>query len=512
MTRHLSLRELAFLGCTAIAIYPTPGFAEPPALSPASSAEIQKLLAVPNTKTPTPYANRKLPRDATSAFDRLFVWNEIALDTTAIDHTPPPAGATYVFGQQFGPTRTSRAMAIAHIAMFEAVNALTNQYQSYVGLAPQTGNVSIDYAISQSAHDALVYLYPSQQPRLDALLALDVALIQGTPAQLAAGRALGQQAAAAIVALRTNDGSQIPEPTVGGPFTPIGGAGHWSIDPIVPNNIYLGAYWNLVKPFVMTSASQFRAPPPPALTSQTYTTAFNAVKTLGGDPTMGTPTTRTKAQTVYGIYWTYDGVPELCAPPRLYNQVIRAVALQHGLTQLPQAARYLAVINTAMADAAISAWDTKWHYQFWRPVTGIRSPDQGGNTQVVPNPNWYPLGGQATDTKGPNFTPPFPAYVSGHATFGGAIFQIMRHYFGENAGFTFVSDEYNGLNRNDRGQLQPFLPQYFPNMTSAEAQNGESRIWIGVHWQFDDDMGVIEGHSVGDWVDANAFQPRQVSN
>ena len=507
---RLTTKTLALLGCAAIAGLTGRALAEP-ALSPASSAEIQKLLEVPNNKLQTAYDNTKLPRVAQSSFDRLFEWNEIALDTTAIDHTPPGPHLAYTFGQQFGPTRTSRAMAIVHIAMFEAVNALTNQYNSYVGLKPQTGNASVDYAIAQSAHDTLVWLYSSQQKRLDKLLAEDVALIQGSPQALAAGQELGQRAAAAIIALRTNDGAELQEPVVGGPYQLIGGVGHWSPDPIVPNNIYLGAYWPLVTPFVMTNASQFRAPPPPKLTDHKYTKAFNAVKTLGGDPRHGTPTTRTTEQTVYGIYWTYDGVPELCAPPRLYNEVIRAVAFQHGLTQLPQAAQYLAVLNTAMADAAISAWDTKWHYQFWRPVTGIRSLDQNGNTDVMPDPTWYPLGGQATNTKTPNFSPPFPAYVSGHATFGGAIFQIMRHYFGENAGFEFVSDEYNGHNRNDRGQLQPYLPQYFPNLTSAEAQNGESRIWIGVHWQFDDDMGVAEGHSVGDWVYSHAFLPKQGS-
>ena len=496
------------MGCAAIAIT-APARAAPPALSPASSAELQKLLEVPNAKLQTAYDDQKLPRVAHDSFDRLFEWSELALDTTAIDHTPPGPHLAYTFGEQFGPTRTSRAMAIVHIAMFEAVNALTEQYTSYVGLAPEKQSASMDYAIAQSAHDALVSLYPGQQTRLDHLLSEDVALIQGTPEQLTAGYQLGKRAAAAIIALRMNDGSELPEPVVGGPYQLIGGVGHWSPDPVVPNNIYLGAYWPLVKPFVMTSADQFRAPPPPKLTSGEYTNAFRAVKNIGGDPSRGTPTIRTPEQTVYGIYWTYDGVPELCAPPRLYNEVIRAVAFQHGLTQLPQAAQYLAVLNTAMADAAISAWDTKWHYQFWRPVTGIRSLDQNGNKDVHPDPNWYPLGGQATNTKTPNFSPPFPAYVSGHATFGGAIFQIMRHYFGENAGFEFVSDEYNGKNRNDKGVLQPYLPQYFPNLTSAEKQNGESRIWIGVHWQFDDDMGVLEGRSVGDWVYTHAFLPKQ---
>ena len=147
--------------------------------------------------------------------------------------------------------------------MFEAENAITQRYQSYAHLAPVTGDVSLDYAMAQAAHDALVYLYPSQTERLDAILAVDVARIPGTPAALAAGRALGMAAAQALIALRQSDGSQVPEPVVGGPFTPIGGVGHWSPDPISNLTVYLGAYWGQVTPFTLASGSQFRAPPPP---------------------------------------------------------------------------------------------------------------------------------------------------------------------------------------------------------------------------------------------------------
>src|ERR1700678_365124 len=186
-----------------------------PALSPASSAEFQKLLAGQVGKRAVHFNEHKMPTTPETTYQRLFAWQEVALDTTAIDHTPPPPGATYIFGQQFGPTRASRAMAIVHIAMFEAVNAYYQQFQSYVGMAPVSGDISMDYAIAQSAHDALVWLYPSQQPRLDGILAADVATMTGDPTGLAAGQALGKAAAAAIIALRTNDGSQIPEPTVG---------------------------------------------------------------------------------------------------------------------------------------------------------------------------------------------------------------------------------------------------------------------------------------------------------
>ena len=477
------------------------------ALAPESAAELQKLLGVQTRQTLVSFANHMPPRAPSDTFDRLFMWNEVALDTTAIDHTPILPGELRVFGEQFGPARSSRAMAIAHIAMFEAVNSIAHTAASYAGVPPVSGDVSLDYAIAQSAHDALVWLYPSQQDRLDAILAVDASRIPGTPAGLAAGRALGQRAAAAIIALRTNDGSQIPEPMVGGPFTPIGGVGHWSPDPVSKLKIYLGAYWSQVKPFTLTTSHQFRAPPPPALTDPAYTQAFRRVEKLGGDPRFGTPTERTKDETFIGKFWSYDGTPALCAPPRLYNQVARTIALQQGMRRVPEAARMLALINTAMADAAISAWDTKWHYQYWRPVTAIRSLQQGGNTEVTPDPTWYPLGAQATNTRGPNFTPPFPAYVSGHATIGGALFQILRHYYPDATKFTFVSDEWNGMNLDVSGKVRPLRPMKYDTFTEAEYDNAESRIYIGVHWQFDADLGVSEGHKVADWVWDHAFQP-----
>ncbi len=479
------------------------------ALSPANSDELQKLLRVQQQTTTVQFSNHKPSRIPADAFDRLYLWNEIALDTTAIDHTPIQPGEVRVFGEQYGPARASRAMAIIHIAMFEAVNAVTRNYESYTKLHPVARHdVSIDFAIAQSAHDTLVWLYPSQTGRLDDLLDQDVATIAGPAHSLKAGRALGTAAAASIIALRTNDGSQVPDPSIGGPFTPVGGIGHWTPDPVSKLTIYLGAYWGQVKPFTLSHGDQFRPPPPPSLTSAAYTKAFEQVKEVGGDPRFGTKTERTAEQNLEGIFWSYDGTPALCAPPRLYNQVARAIVLQKGMNTLPEAARFLALINTAMADAAIAAWDAKWHYQYWRPVTAIRSVQQNGNTHVKPDSNWYPLGGQATNTRGPNFTPPFPAYISGHATIGGALFQIMRHYYPDNTAFNFTSDEWNGVNLDESGKPRPLRPLVFKSFSEAEYQNAESRIYLGVHWQFDADMGITAGQQVADWVWTHAFQPK----
>ncbi len=477
-----------------------------PALSAAGSAEMQALLGVQIGKLPVDFDDRAPPRVPVSPYDRLFMWNEIGLDTTAIDHTPPRGEHHFhVFGEQFGPARSARAMAIVNIAAFEAVNAITHTYTSYTGLAPVSGDVSMDFAIARASHDAQVWLYPSQVRRLDAILHEDVKTIHGSPQALKAGDALGRAAAQSIIVLRTNDGSQLAEPVVGVEFFPKQGPGYWSPDPVSHVKIALGAYWHFVKPFVIQSSSQFRAPVPPALTSDEYTQAFLRTDELGGDPKNGTPTKRDGHQTLMGIYWTYDGTPALCAPPRLYNQVARTLAFQQGLGRVDDAARYMALVNTAMADAALSAWDSKWYYQFWRPVTAIRAADTDGNPKTKQDPTWYPLGAQATNTKGPNFTPPFPAYPSGHAVIGGALFETMRHYWPDKTPFTFTSDEYNGKNRNIYGRILPLHPLSYHSFSDAEYDNAESRIYIGVHWQFDADQGIKMGNAVADYVYAHAF-------
>ena len=485
----------------------------PSSLSQSSAAELQRFLKLPEGNTIVSVSNHALPRHPSDSFDRFLMWNEIALDTTAIDHTPVDPHSTTInpltFGEQFGPARSARAMAIVHIAMFDAVDAIDHRFEHYDEIGTVDGTVSRDRAIAQAAHDTLVWIYPYQKDRLDALLAEDVTLTSGSPEALAHGAALGARSAAAIIAKRTNDGSELPELTVGtGPndFHVNPAPGYWSPDPVSNLQVTIGARWALVKPFVIASADQFRPAPPPALNSSAYTQAYRQVVRLGGDPANGTPTDRTARQSFIGRFWGYDGTPALCAPPRLYNMVARAVAVQGGMTNVTELARYLALVNVAMADAGISAWESKWHYQFWRPVTGIRRGDADGNAATSVDPSWYPIGAPATNTSGPNFTPPFPAYPSGHATFGGAIFETFRIFFPEMTKFTVVSDEFNGLNRDADGTVRPLKPETFKDFTEAETDNAESRIYNGVHWQFDADAGLAEGHQVAHWVFDHSFR------
>ena len=193
--------------------------------------------------------------------------------------------------------------------------------------------------------------------------------------------------------------------------------------------VALGGNWSKVKPFVMTSADQFRAPPPPpppSLKDEAYKRAFKEAVRVGGDPAHGTNTSRTEFQTWMGRFWGYDGTPGLCAPTRMYNMIARTIALQQKMLALPEIARLFALVNVAMADAGIASWDSKFFYEYWRPVTAIRAQS---------DPNFYPFGAPDTNTGGPNFTPPFPSYTSGHAVFGGALFQILRQFWPDETPF-----------------------------------------------------------------------------
>ncbi|PPD17522.1 MAG: chloroperoxidase [Methylobacter sp.] len=448
----------------------------------------------------------KIGRVANTPTTYLRNWNRIALDATGLDHTPVAPGDTRVFGEQFGPTRSGRAMAIVHIAIFDALNAIDNRYQNYTGIQPVRKNTSRRAAIAQAAHDTLIALFPSQVKTFDTQLAFDLDQIPNGK-QKARGIALGKLAASSILALRSNDQSAIPEPVIGVDFIPNPAPGFWNQDPISLVPLAVGANWNQVTPFVLKTGDQFRLPPPPALNSAEYAEAYNEVKTLGGDGT-NTPTTRTQDQTVAGIFWAYDGTPSLCAPPRLYNQVALKVASVMHTNNALKLARLLALVNTSMADAGIAAWDSKFFYQLWRPVGGIRGGELDGNPNTQGDVNFSPLGGPSSNIIGVNFTPPFPAYPSGHATFGGSLFQMLRNFYGTDyIRFSFTSDEFNGQTRDNLGNVRPIVTRNYNTLSQAEEENGQSRIYLGVHWAYDKTRGITLGNTIANYVYGQVFKP-----
>ncbi len=425
-----------------------------------------------------------------NALDSIHRWNAIAINASGLDHTP-----------------------VASIAIFDSVNAVLGGYQSYSGIQAVKSPVSLGAAVAQSTHDTLAALYPSQAPAFDSLLADDLAKISNKN-ERANGVSLGQRAAAAILALRTNDGSQTPEPIMGVNYFTIDQPGHWRQDPISLIPIALGAHWGDCKTFVVQSASQFRVPPPPAMNSPEYTTAYNEAKSVGGDG-VHTPSSRTPEQSFIGIFWAYDGTPSLCAPPRFYNQIIVHIADQMHLGTV-DLARLLALANTAMADAGMSIWESKYYYDFWRPVGAIRESDFGtgptglgdGNASTTGDLAFTPMAAPASNLAGPNFTPPFPSYPSGHGGFGGALFQTFRRFFGtDNVAFTIVSDEFNGVTKDNAGNVRPYMPRSFANFSQAEEENGQSRIYLGIHWSFDKTQAIAQGRNVANYVFDHAFTP-----
>jgi hypothetical protein len=171
-----------------------------------------------------------------------------------------------------------------------------------------------------------------------------------------------------------------------------------------------------------------------------------------------------------------------------------------------------------MSDAGIACWESKYHYKLWRPVTGIREADEGtgpsglgdGNPATHGDPGFMPLGAPASNNAVSNFTPPFPAYPSGHATFGGVLFQTLRRVYGtDHIPFTITSDELNGVTLDNHGEPRPLAPRTFSTLSEAEEENGQSRVYLGIHWGFDKTAGIAQGRQIADYVFQNAFQPKR---
>ncbi len=502
MSARTSTRRIAWIASSAITFgLLTAGCGGRDGSQSASSTAGSCTNPDPQPVVPAPDAGRPASKDPTST---VFRWNEIALIAQAIDHTPAAAGENRVFGEQFGPCRSSRALAIVHIAVFDAKNAVAGGYRSYTGI-PSAPGASMNAAIAEAARDTLTALYPSQAASFHARLSEDLDLVpDGT--EKTAGIDVGRTAAAAILSLREGDGSEYAEPHIGDDWGTSDAPGHWQEDPVSQNTVAMGAHWGKLRPFALASGDQYRVPAPPALDSAGYAAAFDEVKRLGGDG-MTTPTERTADQTLAGLFWAYDGTAGLGARPRQYNQVVVNIASAMG-TSGTALARLLALVNVAMADAAIAAWDSKYHYDFWRPVTAIRRALEDGNPATAKDPAFMPLGAPASNSTGPNFTPPFPSYPSGHATLGSASFEILRDFYGTDAiAFTFVSDELNGKTLDNEGHVRPLAPRSFTSLTEAEEENGQSRVYLGIHWAFDKNEGMAQGRLVADHVFKGVFQP-----
>lgn len=386
---------------------------------------------------------------------------------------------------QIGPGWSARNSALMHLAMFDAVNAITQDYTSYLVTEKAQGNVSINAAASTAAHDILEALYPQQEARIHNFWVHDLKYIPDGAAENA-GIALGHRVASQYLALRANDGAG-NEPG----YEVTDAPGYWGPDPLNPGQIAWGPGWGDVKPYGIYTPEDYQIPAPPALNSAEYTAAYNEVKSLGSKYS----TTRTDEQTEIGVFWAYDR-GGFGPPTHIYNQAVQVVSEKEGLN-VSENARLFALVNMAMSDAGVTVWNSKYDYQFWRPIDGIREGNTDGNPNTIGDRNWEPLGAPGDASRGiADFTPPFPAYSSGHAGFGAAVFHTLAKEFGDNYSFDLESEELPGVVR------------HFDSFSEAQEENGRSRIYLGVHWEFDNQWGQWQGEQVSNELSSNFLLPR----
>jgi len=439
--------------------------------------------------------------------DHILYWNEVALEANRRDFSNAP-GKDKAEPEQGGPTLSSRAMAIVHLAMYDAHAGVVGgaQLPRYMSLPPgPVAGTSAAAAVAAAAHACLGALYPRQKSFFDERLAS--AGLSGSG--VATGRAFGLAVAQAIMLDRGGDPGA---GATGYVFSDL--PGHHRPDPANPEQgLHAPFYGAASKLFAVTARHELDAPP--AIGSAQYQRALVQVRGKGIAPELtGTlPAAydkRTVDETVIGLYWAYDGPRELGTPPRLYNQVVREVAVSKGNT-VDQNARLFALVNAAMGDAGILAWDQKYIHDLWRPVLGVREHDPSMGP-AAPTPNdiinpdcdseWLPLGAPTSNSYMPdtgradkNFTPPFPAYPSGHATFGAAALHMVRLFYGVPKGDRkkdviyngpVVSDELNGVTQDNHGNVRPrHVRRFRDGLWQMIEENGFSRVFLGVHWFFD---------------------------
>ncbi|EMI15516.1 phosphoesterase PA-phosphatase related protein [Rhodopirellula maiorica SM1] len=423
-------------------------------------------------------------------------------DTVADESSDVVLAWNDLFGEILGdtdgslqtPGYASRSMAMLNLAIYDAVGIATDGegadtfYDYSIDLSSNT-ELSAEVAASQAAYTVLSSLYPDQQETLNAFLQTSLAGTE-TNRNTDASLTLGSEIGNTILAIRASDGADVI-----GEYEYTEGAGYFQADPLNPDVPAWGPAWGDVDTFAIDSTDDFVPDSPPELTSEEYAEAYNEVLELGSIDSE----VRTDDQTEAGIFWAYDR-EGLGTPLALYNDVLLQIAEQQGNTMEENAALF-AQASVAMADAAIVAWDTKFSEEFWRPVTAIQAGDDDGNALTEGDADWLALGApNGEDLTG--FTPQFPTYISGHATFGGALFTTLQEFYGtDDIAFELTSEELELLMENPELQEAYGLElddatRSFDSFSEAMAENGRSRVYLGIHFNFDDTVGQEVGSAI----------------
>ncbi len=450
------------------------------------------------------------------------------------------------------PGYSTRTMAMANGAMFDIMMSFDKQYTPYLyhGTAPTGASQSA--AMAQASYTILNTLYGNTysgtaadnaqrdaiQNTLNTTLATKLSSVSDTAAR-DAGIALGNQVAAQYLAARAADGMNVPVQYIPNANQT---AGSWQPDPFWadrPSNIASGntgpqqawgPNWGTVTPFILQSNTQFDVALPPALDSLEYKLAYDQAKDYGSLNS----SVRTQDQTNIGNFWAYDRAT-MGPPPVLFSKNLTEISVLMGNSELENA-RLFTLVSLGMADAGVASWQAKFTADFWRPVTGIQNGDADGNVLTDGDANWRPLGapGNPIYDTSDNFTPGFPAYPSGHATFGGVTYEILRQFYGTDIlNYTLSSDEMAAGNHLvamstlSAGDIAALVDVYgqdyvtmaqnspgsmilidnkmrmFNSFSEAEWENAISRVYLGVHWSFDATEGVNLGNQIGNYAFGN---------
>jgi len=400
-----------------------------------------------------------------------FASPPVAHADAVLDWNGYAAGAI-VGGANMPAARGIIRLAMVHVAIYDAVNAIEGYPFTPYAVTPNVVTpASPEAAAAAAAHDILVALFPSQQAVLDTEYAASLALIPDGPAKTN-GISVGQQAAAGILLFRANDGRDVIVP-----YVPGSGPGVWI--PTPPGFLAAQApEVAYVRPFTMTSPSQFRAEEPPELSSDTYTRDYNEVRSLGA----ATGSTRTPEQTDLARFISDQ-------PMLQWNRAWRGISASRGLNLLNNA-RFFALLTTAGSDSVIACWDSKFFYNFWRPVTAIRAGDTDGNPDTVPDPNWI----------GVVVTPNHPEYPAAHGCFSGSVVEVLRAYFhSDRLNFT-MSSAAPGLSQPIRS---------YTRFSQALTDILNARIYGGMHYRNSTIVGAELGKKVAHQAIERFFLPSE---
>jgi hypothetical protein len=365
--------------------------------------------------------------------------------------------------QKLNPTLHARSLAMLHVAMFEAVNAIERRYQPYALQLATDRNTSGEAAAATAGHGVLLALYPGHRADLDALLSRTLDAVMEGPAKQRA-ILLGRKVASDILALRAEDGSEVSES-----WRPITQPGIY-----VPTTIPANSNVSGFKPWVMSRAAQFRPAPPPALTSETWTRDVNEIREYGGLKS----SVRTAEQTEIAKFWFLTG-------PRTYDPLVQQVAQARKL-DLVDCARLYALASLAAADAFIAVFDAKYAFNFWRPMTAIRNADIAGNPATPREASWLPLGE----------TPMHPEYPCAHCISSAAVAAVLMGVGGDEVGDISVSNPAMGKTRR------------WTRLSDYRDEVSNARVWAGFHYRFSTEVGKDMGRRIGELTLATQLRPR----